>query len=500
MALTVTMHLDQLRCIAESDGSGSSEPYLFVTYFWIDGRNIAQPDPASTLTPVYDGYRTEMPNNVQAGTVLSVPAFIGNATFEVDPGPLDFMLAGAIALLFEEDETPIAAVLAGRNAFISGFRDELNNLIRTRIQAQDKSPVTPQEAQAIADAVKPQIEAAIKSRLSFWQKLLDDQDDFIGYTYLAFTGAEIQSRSFVFPTIPLERGDNRYFLTGHMTVEPSPTRPVFDRCARERAALDAKEDEIRGRQLMRGTLQQQLQTASPSQKAACRCSRSRRLRPRSLRSRPSSPCSALRSTPARPAVRRRRRRLRGRGHPRLRSARGTDPRPRGGVQPEQRGLCLTVLSYSLKCWSSGSLAAHSESLAVGCLGGLEVPPVKLESVYRGGQQLMLFLQRRSPIRRCDLHQIVQGSEETAADLRGGVPGQADLVEGEVDVGVPVHRRDHAGAPSRRRRGSTPSGTRRRASWRSPSWSRSMACTAVVGSRNGDSDSDRSAMSTSIRNP
>ena len=66
--------------------------------------------------------------------------------------------------------TPIAAVLAGRNAFISGFRERLNNLIRTRIQAQDKSPVTPQEAQAIADAVKPQIEAAIKSRLSFWQK------------------------------------------------------------------------------------------------------------------------------------------------------------------------------------------------------------------------------------------------------------------------------------------------------------------------------------------
>ena len=27
-----------------------------------------------------------------------------------------------------------------------------------------------------------------------------------------------------------------------------------------------------------------------------------------------------------------------------------------------------------------------------------------------------------------------------------------------------------------------------------------ACTAVVGSRNGESDSDRSAMSTSIRNP
>jgi hypothetical protein len=33
-----------------------------------------------------------------------------------------------------------------------------------------------------------------------------------------------------------------------------------------------------------------------------------------------------------------------------------------------------------------------------------------------------------------------------------------------------------------------------------SCSRSIACTAVVGSWNGDSDSDRSAMSTSIRRP
>ena len=68
MALKVSMHLDQLSCIAESDGSSSSEPYLIVTYFWVDGRNIAQPEPAATLTPVYDGYRTEMPNGVRGAS------------------------------------------------------------------------------------------------------------------------------------------------------------------------------------------------------------------------------------------------------------------------------------------------------------------------------------------------------------------------------------------------------------------------------------------------
>jgi hypothetical protein len=41
------------------------------------------------------------------------------------------------------------------------------------------------------------------------------------------------------------------------------------------------------------------------------------------------------------------------------------------------------------------------------------------------------------------------------------------------------------------------GQNRGASWRSMSWIRSIACTAVVGPCTGDSDSERSAMSTSF---
>jgi hypothetical protein len=268
MALTVKMHLDQLTCIAEDDGSGASEPYLFVTYFWVDGRNISQPQPVSTMTPVYDGYRTEMPNGARAGTVLTVPPFLANAQFEVDPGPLGFMLAGAIVLVWEEDETPLSAVLAGRNAYLSGIHDELNTLVKTRIQNLDTAPVTPDEADALADALRPIVKDAIASRLSIWQKLFDDQDDLIGFTYVAFTGADIQTRALAFPSIPVDGGDNRYALTGTMTVATSNPQPVFDRCARPRQALRAHQDQIHGLQLRRQSLQQQLVTAPPSHKAA----------------------------------------------------------------------------------------------------------------------------------------------------------------------------------------------------------------------------------------
>ncbi len=267
MSLTVKMQLDQLTCITEDDGSGASEPYMFVTYFWVDGRNISTPQPVSTMTPVYDGYRTEMPNGVRRGTVLSVPPFLGTAQFEVDPGPLNFMLAGAIVLLWEEDETPMNAVLAGRNAYMAGIHEELNDLVKARIQALDTSPVTPAEADALAEALRPIVKNAIASRLSVWQKLFDDQDDLIGYTYVAFTGGDIRTRGLEFPAIPVDGGANQYGLTGRMTVEPTRPQPVFDRCARPRQALRALEDEIDGLQGIRHALQLQLQTAPTSHKA-----------------------------------------------------------------------------------------------------------------------------------------------------------------------------------------------------------------------------------------
>lgn len=267
MPSTVKMHLDQLSCIAEDDGSGASEPYLFVTYFWVDGRNIATPQPVSTMTPVYNAYRTEMPNGVRAGTVITVPPFLASAEFEVDPGPLNFMLAGVIVLVLEEDESPLSAVLAGRNAYLSGVHEALNDLVKARIQNLDTSAVTPEEVKAIADAVKGAVVDAIASRLSIWQKLFDDQDDLIGYTHVAFIGPEIQTRPLVFPAVA-NGAANRYALTGTMTVQPSQSNPTTDLCAGPRQALRAKEDEIRGLQLQRQHLQQELVHAPTNQKAA----------------------------------------------------------------------------------------------------------------------------------------------------------------------------------------------------------------------------------------
>lgn len=266
MPSTVKLHPDRLRCIVESDEKGASEPYLWVTYFCVDGRNVGRPEPVTTVTPVYDGFRTEFPDNVSDGTVVNVPSFLANCSLEVDPGPLGFMLAGVVVVLWEEDETPNKAIRAGRNAFLTGMHEQLNQLIRQRIAAFDARPVTPDEVAAISLAIEPSVESAIRSNLSWWEKLTGNQDDLIGFAHVAFSGSEIRTRDFTFPEIADESRKNRFVLSGRMTVEP--TRPTFDRCAAPRAAVVAKHNQISALHTMRTVLQQQLQTAPPQAKAA----------------------------------------------------------------------------------------------------------------------------------------------------------------------------------------------------------------------------------------
>lgn len=267
MPQLVTFHLKQLRCIVESDSRGGSEPYLWVTYFIVDGRNIAQPEPVSTLTPVYDAFRKEFPDDVRDGQVMNVPPFIANFSAQIDPGPLNFMLAGCVVVLLEEDDSPDKAMRAGRNTYATGIHQELNKLVKERIKTLNREPVTQAEIDAIHDAIEPKITSAVRSNLTFRQQIFGNQDDTLGFAHVAFIGDEIQTKDFEFPELADRGRSNRFVLSGSLTVGPVPPPPV-DRCATFRAAVQAKRDEIKGLQSLRAGLQLQLQTATPQAKPA----------------------------------------------------------------------------------------------------------------------------------------------------------------------------------------------------------------------------------------
>lgn len=262
----VTLRLTQLRCLTQSEGSGGSEPYLRVTYFAFGAQQLPfQTGPMATITPAYDAFRTEFPDNMKDGQVTTIPPFIASASFDVDfdaaPKP---KMVGCIAVLMEEDETPNSSIILGRIAYSKEIDKQLQDLANKRIQTSDFGPITDAEINTIKVAVQTKVTHAIASNQSIWN-VFTDQDDNLGFVYKAFTASEIQFEYFDFPEI--KSGTNRFVISGGLSLGPVPSNPV-DLCATQRAAVKAKKDEINSLHARTSMLQNQLQHATPQQKAA----------------------------------------------------------------------------------------------------------------------------------------------------------------------------------------------------------------------------------------
>jgi hypothetical protein len=268
------MQLTELRCITQSEGGGGSEPYLWVTYFAhgvdpLPGRS----GPVATNTPAYDAFRTEFPDGVRAGQAVPVPPFLATGSFDID---LDrtYKQVGCIAVLMEEDVTPQSSIILGRIAYAKEIENQLNLLATKRVQTGDAGPITDDELSAIRKAVTAKAEAAIGSNQSIWD-FFRNQDDPGGFTYVAYGDeglkelAESASRtkSMAFKEISNESGSDRYALSGIVSIAAPPGERI-DLCATERAAVNAKEQQINWLQARRDMLQVELQHAAPQSKAA----------------------------------------------------------------------------------------------------------------------------------------------------------------------------------------------------------------------------------------
>lgn len=273
MPSLVTFNLTELECKKESDTNAGSEPYLWVTYFALDGRNIARAEPVDTITPAFDSFRAEFPNNVKAGQVMPI-THGGNLTpfsLEVD---LDtaFNMAGCIAVLLEEDETPNAAMIKGRIAYAKEVRKQLNILVKQRLGDVDDSAITDEEIEVIKEAVEGAVKSAVRNALTIGH-LFHNKDDLIGFTYVNLINKEITSKTLRFPEIfngeDPASSSNRYTLRGRIRVAPVQP-PVVEACPKERAAVKAKEQQIKSLQSRVLSLQLQMATAAPQAKPGIR--------------------------------------------------------------------------------------------------------------------------------------------------------------------------------------------------------------------------------------
>lgn len=267
-----SFRLNQLRCITEKDAKGGSEPYLWVTYFNVDAGSLGRPEPVTTYTPQFNLFRQEFPDNVADGQVMSIPPTLAKHDIIIDPDTV-FSMAGCLAVLLEEDESPETAMEAGRRAYADEIHRQLNALVKKRIETLDTGAVTDAEIKTVKDAVKSKVKSAVKSKLSLGQKLFGNQDDFLSFSHVAFVGVgELVDKNFDFPELfeggVAEKSSNRFVLSGSLAMGPVPPPPPPDPCANQRNALQKKKDEIKGFQLIRQSLQAQLQHATPQQKPA----------------------------------------------------------------------------------------------------------------------------------------------------------------------------------------------------------------------------------------
>lgn len=264
-----TINLTQLRCIRESD-AGPAEPYVWVTYFAL-GPQIApqEPGPLAFYTPSYDNFRTEF-KSMSAGDAVAIPPFLASASFDMDTNTLGPKLLGCVVVLMEENQTPQDDIIIGRIAFAKEIEKQLNALVKKRILENNTGPITKAEKEAIAIAVGKSVGNAIKEHLDPSEWLLE-QDATIGFTSIVMTysvGEPFPTAAFDFPEI-IRRGDNgtvldQFILSGTATAADIPSD--FNRCARQQAAVQAKQRQIDALQRRVTLLQQQLQLASPLQK------------------------------------------------------------------------------------------------------------------------------------------------------------------------------------------------------------------------------------------
>lgn len=270
----INLTLTELRCLAQSEGSSGSEPYLWTTFFAFGGERLPfQTGNLAMITPAYDAFRAEFPNGMTAGEAAPVPPFVASAHFDMDldtaPQP---KLVGCVAVLMEEDSTPDSSIVLGRIAYSKEIQAQLDGLVSERIRTGNYGDITDEEIQAIKAAVQGKVEDAIGSDQSIWD-VFRNQDDPIGFTYALFKyptepddhGRKIEFQYFDFPEVSSGSSD-RFILTGRLSLEAIPTEPIV-LCRTERAALKAKQDELSGLQTRRSMLQTQLQMAAPGQKA-----------------------------------------------------------------------------------------------------------------------------------------------------------------------------------------------------------------------------------------
>lgn len=260
MSTDAIVTLERLRCIRESDGTGHSEPYIWPVLLWIDENTLATPSLVGVTAPVLGNARVVIKNDMRAGETADIPRSVGVLRVRFEEGLTVRRMILAVAL-WEEDETPEAAMRAGFQAFSRELRAALaDNLFALGSATEEEQKAI---IETIKTRVKTRVESAIENSLTSWQKTrvfvgtlnLDDiiNSDFASFADLVPTRIILTFRA---------GASDVYLIQGNLQV-----RPVrVDLCQTEVDSVKVAQSAVNGVDAEIRQLQDDLQHASPADK------------------------------------------------------------------------------------------------------------------------------------------------------------------------------------------------------------------------------------------
>lgn len=226
--LKVRLRLQNVHCFDEGDGAGNAEPYLWTVFFKIDGdtvvvdRNFTLQGRATVVTT--SGDHGDLATNVDAGDELPVSKQLGEFRTFLQPIPIENFIEtvggtiGCIAVLLEEDNTPLDAIAQGHRALNGALQRELDNLIPTlSIQKKD---VLPEEVEAIKARIGEAVLRAVTAEVSVWEWLGGggNMDDTLGAAIFQFSHSDLQESSPTGRRFSERMSKNDNLLARHLTA------------------------------------------------------------------------------------------------------------------------------------------------------------------------------------------------------------------------------------------------------------------------------------------
>ena len=264
MATDSIITLERLRCIRESDGTGHSEPYLWPAVLWVDDHTLTTPELVGVTAPALGNARIVIRNDMRAGQTADIPASVGVHRVRFEDG-LTIRRLLIVVALWEEDETPEAAMRAGFQAFSSELRAAVGNA--DTLFALNQATGDEREAliEGIKTRIKNKVASAIRNGLTAWQKARVfagtlNLDDIINSEFRDLSDLGGASTAF---TLAFQSGtSDNYEIQGRLQL-----RPVrVDRCQAQVNAVQAALAGVRDVDGAIKALQAELQKASPAEK------------------------------------------------------------------------------------------------------------------------------------------------------------------------------------------------------------------------------------------